>query len=353
MLKLEKIKWGRVALAWALFTVFMVALVYAQALTSGTRVPWRTAVLGPLVYGGLWTLLTPVVFWLAARFDLTAGRRRMLPYALVHVGSSVALTAVFRTLYVALLYLLAVPGTVLSWAAILSSVNVWVPGYWMLLGVAYALDFSGRYQRRNLDAARLEVQLVHAQLQALKMQLQPHFLFNTLNAIATLIGDDPQAAQRMTAKLGAFLRLILDHTDEQQIPLAQELQFTGLYLDMEQIRFADRLAITYELDPAALPALVPNLLLQPLVENAVKHGLASATGAGAIHIQAERQGERLVLHVRDNGPGTDRTGPRGIGLRNSEDRLRALYGAYYALTIHTAPAQGFAVRIELPYQPHS
>jgi two-component system LytT family sensor kinase len=352
MLKLEKINWLRIALAWGLFSLFMMGVVYAQALSGAGPVPWRTVVLGPLVYGLIWLLFTPVVFWLAASFNLTAGPRGRLVALLVHAGASVGLTVLFRMLYVTGLVLGKAPGIVISWATILASVNVWLPVYWMLLCVAYALDFYARYHRRNLDAARLEMQLLQAQLQALKMQLQPHFLFNTLNAIATLIDDEPRTAQRMTAKLGEFLRLVLDNTDEHQVTLAQELHFAELYLEMEQLRFSDRLTITYQLAPDTLPALVPNLLLQPLIENAVKHGLAGDSEAGAIHIQADRHQERLVLQVRDNGRGADhQTEARGIGLRNSEERLRALYGSHFALAIDTAPQQGFAVRIELPFTP--
>lgn len=353
MLKLEKINWLRIALAWGMFSVFMIVVVYVQALSGAGPVSWRTAVLGPLLYGLIWMLFTPLVFWLAARFDLTAGRRGWVSSALVHAGASMFLTVLFRVLHVTLLFLMGAPGIVLSWATILSNVNIWIPAYWMLLFVAYALDFYERYHRRTLDAAQLEMQLVQAQLQALKMQLQPHFLFNTLNAIATLIDDEPRMAQRMTAKLGEFLRLVLDNTDEHQVTLAQELHFAQLYLEMEQIRFSDRLSITYQLAPDTLPALVPNLLLQPLIENAVKHGLTAASGAGAIHIQADQQDGRLVLQVSDNGRGSDQANSRGIGLRNSEERLRALYGSRYALAIHTAPQQGFAVRIELPFTPQS
>ncbi|RYF04588.1 MAG: histidine kinase [Deltaproteobacteria bacterium] len=292
-------------------------------------------------------VLTPVVFWLAARFDLTTPFRR-LPHLLLHAGASFGLTLLQRALSRTGLALLAVPGIQLSWSALLATVNVWVPLYWMLLFVAYALELYDKFRQRTRDAARLEIQLVQAQLQALKMQLNPHFLFNTLNAVTALIGDDPEAAQRMTAKLGAFLRTVLDNTDEQQVPLAQELRLTELYLEMEQIRFADRLTVTYQLDTLALPALVPNLLLQPLVENAVKHGLATTTASACIHIEAQREGQQLVLQVHDNGRGASSGEARGVGLRNSEERLRTLYGTHYALAIRTAPEEGFTVRIELP-----
>ena len=344
----HRLTWLRVALAWGVFTLFMLVLGYGQALTGATPLHWRTLLLGPLIYGLIGTLLTPVVFRLATRFDLTAGRAHWLPYLLVHAGASVGLTILYRSLYVGALYVCGAAGGPVSWALILATVNVWIPIYWMVLFVAYAFDYHDKWQRRNLDAVRLEMQLVQAQLLALKQQLNPHFLFNTLNAIATLIGDEPRQAQRMTAKLGEFLRMVLDHTESQQVLLSHELHFIELYLEMEQVRFSDRLTVTYQVSPAALPALIPHLLLQPLVENAVRHGL-SAAGLAQLHIQADRQGGQLVLEVRDSGPGPTPAGPRGVGLTNSEQRLRALYGERYVLDLRPAPGQGTIVHLELPF----
>ncbi|RAK62363.1 sensor histidine kinase [Hymenobacter edaphi] len=350
MLHLERMKWGRIALAWLLFALFMMGLVYGQAVSRGAAVHWRTVVLSPLLHSLLWALLTPVVFALASRFDLTAGRRGLLVKLLVHVAAGVALTVGYRAVYVLVLRLLAVPGTEVSWAAIVSSLNVWVPMYWMLLLAAYALEYSDRYRHRSLEAARLETQLVQAQLQALKMQLKPHFLFNALNAIAALTGDDPKAGQRMMGKLGQFLRVVLDHSDAQQVTLEQELQFTALYLEIEQIRFSDRLTLCYEVDPETRPALVPSLLLQPLVENAVRHGIARNPDGGTVCLRATRQGERLQLGVYDDGPGAPGfDGAWGIGLRNTEDRLRALHGAGASLRIDTGAGQGFTVWLDLPF----
>ncbi|WP_375434363.1 sensor histidine kinase [uncultured Hymenobacter sp.] len=350
MLRLERMKWGRIALAWGLFALFMMGLIYGQAISRGAAVHWREVVLIPLLHSFLWGLLTPLVFWLASRFDLTGGQRKWPAYLLVHAGASLVLTLAYRFWYLLLLRVLAVPADPVSWSAAVSSLNVWVPLYWMLLLAAYALELSDRYRRRSLEAARLETQLVQAQLQALKMQLNPHFLFNTLNAITALIGDDPKAGQRMTSKLGQFLRLVLDQPEAQQVTLAQEIRFASLYLEIEQIRFPDRLALRYELDPATLEAMVPSLLLQPLVENAVRHGIARAVEGGSICIQAQRRNGRLLLEVQDDGPGaTESASVRGIGLRNSEDRLRTLYGSRYTLSIHTAPAQGYTVRLDLPF----
>ncbi|OUJ70474.1 sensor histidine kinase [Hymenobacter crusticola] len=349
MLLFHRLTWFRVALAWGVFTLLMILLVYGQALTNGTPLHWRTLVLGPLIYGLIGTLLTPLVFELATRFNLTTSRARWLPYLLLHAAASVLLTIIYRTFYLSALYLVAAPGVHVSWAAIIGSVNVWVPIYWMVLFVAYALDFYQKWQHRNLEAVRLEMQLAQAHLQALKQQLNPHFLFNTLNSLSTLIEDEPQAAQRMTAKLGEFLRLVLDHSHAQQVPLAHELHFTQLYLAIEQIRFSDRLTFTHQVEPAALRALVPHLLLQPLVENAVRHGLASV-GGGRIHFEATRQDDQLVLQVHNTGKSPLATSPRGIGLANSEQRLRTLYGNRYTLSLRSGEQQGTCVHITVPFQ---
>ena len=348
--QLERIKWGRIALAWLLFALFMMGLIYGQTAAAGHAAPWRTVVLPPLLHSLLWALLTPVVFWLAARFDLTAGRRRWPLYLLAHLVAAVGLTLLYRTAYLAVLRVLAVPGTQVTWTAIVGSLNVWVPLYGLLLLAAYALDYADRYRHRSLEAARLETQLAQAQLQALKMQLRPHFLFNALNAIAALTGDDPKAGQRMTGKLGQFLRLVLDHSDVQQVTLAREIEFTSLYLEIEQIRFCDRLTICHEVDPAALPALVPSLLLQPLVENAVRHGIARNDDGGTVCLRATRLDGRLLLEVHDDGPGANTPDAVwGVGLRNCEERLRTLYGPRASLTLESAPTHGFTVRLALPF----
>ena len=345
---LHRVTWLRIAAAWGLFTLFMLVLVYAQAITGA--MPWhgRTLLLAPLIYGALGTLLTPVVFVLAQRFDLTTGRAHFFPRLLLHAGASVALTVTYRAGFLTALGLVGGSWDSVSWAAIIVEVNFWVPIYWMLLFVVYALDYHAKWQRRTVEASHLAAQLAQSQLQVLKQQLNPHFLFNTLNGIATLIGDEPRAAQRLTAKLGEFLRLVLDHTDAQQVPLAQELHFIELYLEMEQVRFAGRLAISVQVAPAAQLAVVPHLLLQPLVENAVRHGL-SAPGVGSVHIGADRRGDRLLLEVRDSGPGPYPATPRGVGLANTEQRLHALYGPHYVLALDPAPGRGTVVRLELPF----
>ena len=182
-----------------------------------------------------------------------------------------------------------------------------------------------RYRDREVVASQLESELARAQVQILEMQLQPHFLFNTLNSIMVLIRQDPDLASRMVARLSEFLRLTLDSAGMQEVTLRRELEFLEKYLHIERIRFGDRLQIEQHVDPAVLDALVPNLILQPIVENAIRHGVSRRRGPAVISVSAERVNGSVTLHVRDNGVGLPtRTGggvKEGIGIRNTRQRL--------------------------------
>lgn len=339
-----------IALAWLLFSGFMVLLMFVQNLSAGTPTNWREALGGRLLHGLIWGLLTPLVFALATRFNLTDSRHR-LPHLLVHAGASYGLTLVYRLGYAAVMHGTgAAPGS-FSLATVVANANNWVPIYWMLLCIAYAVQYRERYREGRVRAAQLETQLVQAQLQALKMQLQPHFLFNSMNAVSALMTQDVKAARRMLAQLSQFLRLVLDGTDQQEVTLEQELHLTRLYLEIEQTRFPDRLAVRYHIAPDTLPALLPALLLQPVVENAVRHGLAPRAGAGELAVSTERQQDRLVVQVKDNGRGAPDTAARGVGLRNLESRLAALYGADYSFKVETAPECGYCLRLSIPFRP--
>lgn len=338
-----------IALAWLLFSGFMVLLMFAQNLSAGTPTNWGETLGGRLLHGLLWGLLTPVVFALATRFDLTE-RRRLLPKLLVHAAASYGLTLAYRLAYAGLMATFGeLPGG-FSLVKVIANANTWVPIYWMLLCMAYAVQYRERYRQGQVQAAQLETQLVQAQLQALKMQLQPHFLFNSLNAVSALMGTDVKAARRMLAQLSQFLRLVLDGSDTQEVTLAQELHLTRLYLEIEQTRFPDRLAVAYHIAPGTEGAILPALLLQPVVENAVRHGLAPQAGAGELAISAAQEADRLIVQVQDNGRGTTDTAVRGIGLRNLESRLATRYGADYAVSVETAPGQGYRLRLSLPFQ---
>ncbi|HEX7123402.1 MAG TPA: histidine kinase [Gemmatimonadaceae bacterium] len=219
----------------------------------------------------------------------------------------------------------------------------------------YATRWQERLTRRYTEAAqaseRLQTRLDQAQLQALKLQLQPHFLFNTLNTITALIHRDPVAAERMVSGLSELLRFSLGTAGEQEVPLERELEVTRHYLDIQQVRFQDRLSVSFEVEADAPRAYVPNLLLQPLVENALKHGIGPRAAAGHIAIAARRRNGVLTLEVRDDGLGEREGAPRqeGVGLGNSRARLQSLYGDAHRFEAGGEPSGGFRVYIEIPW----
>jgi LytS/YehU family sensor histidine kinase len=210
------------------------------------------------------------------------------------------------------------------------------------------------YLLETRERAKAQDQLSEARLQSLRLQLQPHFLFNTLNAITALIGSEPRAAERMVAGLSELLRASLRSADEQEVPLARELEHLKLYTDIQRTRFGDRLDVHLDVDPATRSAMVPSLLLQPLVENAIRHGLAPRAVGGQVYVRAARDGEELRLEVRDDGVGAETRGGalsrEGVGLANTRERLRRLHGERQRFAYETRPGAGFAVTIALPFR---
>jgi sensor histidine kinase YesM len=313
-------------------------------------------------------LLAPACLWLAARFQL--GRERWLPTLAIHLGINLA--------FHVCLILISLPLSQLIWREPIFSLRflqnlhqrligrlpVDVIFYWTIVGAGYAFEYYRRFREQQLQAARLELratqletQLAQAQLQALKMQLHPHFLFNTLHAISALIDDDVKVARRMIARLSELLRLTLENVGQQEVSLRQELDALERYLEIEQIRFQDRLTVRFAVAPETLDASVPNLVLQPIVENAIRHGIAPRSSAGRIEIRAERRDGRIELQVIDDGPGLQRCDEEGaeefkegIGLANTRARLRRLYGDEHQIEIKDADEGGLAVRLSIPFR---
>jgi sensor histidine kinase YesM len=225
-------------------------------------------------------------------------------------------------------------------------------------GIVYtmftALDYQRKFRNKQIELAQMESQLSGAQLNALRLQLQPHFLFNTLNAISSLMDFDKKKAQKIVSQLGSLLRFVLDQNKKQHVPLRDELDFVRNYLNIEQVRFLDRLTTTYDIAPDTLDAQVPSLLLQPLVENAIKHGFASQTGQGHIQVKSLRENGHILLTVTDDGNGStidvNNLPGSGIGLKNVQERLELIYKGDASMQIHTAEGEGFEVKIKLPYQ---
>jgi LytS/YehU family sensor histidine kinase len=234
--------------------------------------------------------------------------------------------------------------------AFFRTVDQTLPLYWAIIGLQHAVDYSRQARARELRSARLETRLIESQMQALHQQLHPHFLFNTLHAISTLVHRDPDKADLMIERLSDLLRITLRKVGAQEVELAEELEYLRAYLDIEQIHFGARLRIEYRIDAAALDVMVPTLILQPLVENAIRHGLEPLVRGGTLTIDAQADGDTLWLRVRDDGAGFAKGRPRrdGVGLANTKSRLDRLYGEEAALTIRENPGGGVVVDIYIP-----
>ncbi|RMG84442.1 MAG: hypothetical protein D6714_07895 [Bacteroidetes bacterium] len=233
-------------------------------------------------------------------------------------------------------------------------ISQWIE-YWIIWGLFALLDLSKKYHEKEMELARMENQLANARLDALRLQLQPHFLFNTLNTISSLMEFDVKDAQKIVSKFGTLLRTVLDEKKPALIPFRDEMTFIKSYLDIEQVRFSDRIKIVYDIDEKALEAYLPGLILQPLVENAVKHGFARHSNEGYIKLIARKcPGDLLELVVEDNGAGEQPADPetttRGIGLKNVRDRLTLIYKDRFEMIIQTAPGAGFRVTLRLPFR---
>lgn len=234
----------------------------------------------------------------------------------------------------------------------LTGVWYYLAVYLAVVAAIYVMTYYESLHRHELAASRLESQLAQANLEMLKMQLHPHFLFNTLNAVSALMHRDVDAADRMIAQLSDLLRLALEKDRRHQVRLDAELDFLHRYLAIEQIRFHDRLQVEIDVAPVCLGAQVPRLILQPLVENAIRHGIAMRSAAGRLYISARRDDGRLLLTVADDGPGLPPGRPLrpGVGLANTQARLEQLYGEDHALELINADEGGLEVRLEIPFE---
>ena len=222
--------------------------------------------------------------------------------------------------------------------------------YWVIVCVGHALDYYRRFRQRERRTLELEKSLSQAKLHSLQMQLNPHFLFNTLHAISALMHRSVDDADRMIAQLSDLLRRALESGDEHEVPLRQELDFLERYLTIEQTRFGKRLTVRFEIAPETLDALVPNLLLQPIVENAIQHGIEPRAKNGEIAIAAKRQGDELILEVCDDGVGLPAAWKENVGVSNTRLRLAQLYPRRHRFELQNRPTGGVAVTAALPFR---
>lgn len=342
-------------------------------LTAGSRVldPFRDDVstaerlrsIAPIFFGYyFWAILTPFIFALSRR--LSVDRWNWMRRVPLHLAIAFVV-AIGVDLYDDAVRVYLFPGSRhVPFNPVRAVVNLWFLNEFMVylavLSAGFARDYFFRYQARQAEALalraqthRLEAQLSEARLQALRMQINPHFLFNTLHAVSSLVERDPQGVRRMLARLSELLRYTLEDGAEQEVPLRQELAFLDGYLEIQSIRFQGRLAIEKNVSPDVLEALVPNLILQPILENAVTHGAGHADGMGRIWIEAKRVGANLVISIGDNGPGLEGDGlpdeDRGYGLRNTRERLEEMYGDAFTLRFVNRAEGGLVAELTLPF----
>jgi signal transduction histidine kinase len=299
-----------------------------------------------------WALLTPVVLWVSSRVH--TGREHWPRIVALHVLGAVCFALVAGLIALNLAPWLPAPSAVPGTRPMLVGIEGSMLAYLVIVAIAEATRSSGQSRERQQESAHLATQLARAELQVLKMQLQPHFLFNALNAISELIHQDPGTADRLVARLGHLLRLSLDQAaGHQMVPLRQELEFLRAYLEIEQTRYGKRLAVEIVAGLEVLDAAVPTLLLQPLVENAIGHGAAARSGGGVVSLRARRDDDRLRLVIEDNGPGFPESHPilrPGLGLRNTRERLRQLYGEDHRFKLANATEGGARVVLEVPFR---
>jgi LytS/YehU family sensor histidine kinase len=224
----------------------------------------------------------------------------------------------------------------------------------LIVMAAHALIYYQDFRAGEVKQSELKAQLAQAKLQALKMQLHPHFLFNTLHSISSLVLEDPPKANGMIARLGDFLRLTLEHSEEQMVTVQQEIEFLRCYLEIEQVRFEDRLTVDFKIEATTLAAHVPHLILQPLVENAVRHAIAPHATPGFIQVEAKQRNGRLRLEVKDSGAGIKTNGnsveKQGVGLSNVRARLKQIYGKDFSFEMVKVPEAGLTVVLEMPFR---
>ena len=356
--------WARTLLIIFAFWTFIGTYSSIQAHVSwamaGKPISWGRAFFSEFTYAYAACALTPFVLALSRRFPIE--RHHWFRNLLIHVAVMPVFSAVIKLTW----DVIASPPDYYThtgftyekmFRSILSASDFGAILYGLIVLLHHATEYHRRYQQGTIHATQLQVQLAQAQVRSLKMQLHPHFLFNTLNSISALIQEDPEGAEAMIARLSDLLRRALENSAAEEIPLQQELDFLNLYLAIERIRFEERLRVEFDIEPGTEDALVPNLLLQPLVENAIRHGIANRIQDGHIWLSAKKRGADLLLKIADNGSGLSAQNilslKEGIGLTSTRGRLERLYGSGQRLQLEASATGGVIARIVLPFATQS
>lgn len=355
ILKKRRTRLGLIWGIWTIVALFFSTQVYMMYYSGNQPIPYFKAFFVQATACYLWALMTPVVLWVARTYRID--RNNWYRKIFFHIGFSVLLSSVLIVVHF-VIYMLIVGRTqnlTLYWAFdyLYPNLDRWLLVYWFIFLMSAAFNYYRSYREGELKASKLKTQLAQAQLEALKMQVHPHFLFNTLHSISALLSKDTEAARKMITRLGDFLRLTLENAGTMEVTLQRELEFLNGYLEIERIRFQHRLTTSINVDPEVLNVRVPNLILQPIVENAMRHAIARSN-AGMVEISAFPRNGSVRIEVKDNGPGltTDermmaRTS-KGVGLANTQARLTNLYGSAARFELRNRPSGGLTVMFEVP-----
>ena len=348
-------KWALIFACWTFLAFLFSGPQIIQAFRLNRTAEGWDSVIGELIFSYLWLGLTPLAIWLSRSFRIEGGQR--FKSLAIHVLACV----IFLLSQVLLFTVITIPFGWYShltpfWNRYFLLILNFTPSnvmfYWGVIVIEHAVDYYQKLRERELRASQLEAQLAQSQLQVLKMQLHPHFLFNTLNAISALIRESPDEADEMVSRLGDLLRMTLETAGLQEVPFKKELEFLKHYLDIEQTRFQDRLKVEMAIEPDTLDGLVPSMILQPLVENSVRHGVSPRPEGGCIKIKAWRDSSLLRLEVEDDGPGLGGDTPpkERVGLTNTRARVSNLYGDEHGLRLRHAAGGGLVVSLSIPFR---
>jgi two-component system, LytTR family, sensor kinase len=343
--------WG----AWALFSLYMASMDLMRQAPENfflVLIPMN------LLQNAVWGCAGLVVLAMARRWPITRFNRANVGNWAVHLFGTVLIAAVSLWFVWLLSVAFAPPAmrtkafedplhTYYGFFSMYFHINLLL--MWAVLGAYHGARILGQSRKQELEAVQLESRLAMAQNRALQMQMQPHFLFNTLNSISALIHSDGEAADQMVSRLADLLRMTLDSGADQEILLRQEMAFTDAYLNIEAIRFQDRLTVKRDVPETCLDALVPAFLLQPLVENAIKHGVADIAGPATIEIRARHEADWLILEVIDNGRGLRGDSKRGIGTQNTATRLQLMYKNRHVFDLCNLSGGGTKATVRLPW----
>src|SRR5215475_2843645 len=358
-----KINWRRASLffgGWTLVGIVFALISYAAAIGENNKeFGFVSALRLNLVQFYVWAILTPFVFRFSRRFPIEL-RPLNVRNLLLYFPALISFAGIHQVLHLAILWSIW-PRWRQRYPALMDCYRAYFAfGFYIDLIIAlliviavHALFYYQNFRASELAQSSLKTQLAQAQLRALKMQLHPHFLFNTLHSISSLVLEDPPKANSMIARLGDFLRLTLENSNQQLVSLNEETEFLRCYLEIEQVRFGDRLTVAFELEPQTLSAQVPHLILQPVVENAIQHAIAPRATPGHINIEAKRLNHSLRLEVKDNGPGitSNTTSPskKCVGLTNVRTRLQQIYGSNFYFDLANGGNGGLIVVMEIPF----